>query len=438
MATGLTDERSNVTMKQTFSCTVFLLKVLTATVVTPVFSYTAWDEKNLRTKLLTNYNTKILPGWNQSETFFIHMGFALHTILDLDEKHQVLKLSGNLQLKWENHMLRWNPSDYGGIKAIQFNPHQQWTPKLAVGNSVNSDAVIGSGDYLVRVFYDGTTLWYPTVVTKTKCTIRVTQYPFDTHTCPVTWNAQMYTTQRMFLNASRANLALHLFHENGEWELTYHRVHNEEGFHSDGVLFSKVVCELTLKRRAEYHVINTVLPVLMLSLLNAVVFLLPPESGEKMSLSITVLLAYALFLSAYGETMPSTSNSVSALAVYMVFTLGLGTMSTFLSAIVLNYAYDDENSSGRFFSPGCFRADQVSHGKQQSLHASGNEIQETALCEEPSVNTRRDNPLSLNFVRNRALVKRIDIACFWIFLGLVILLAVVCIVIMIESDVERG
>lgn len=59
------------------------ISVLTATFVMPVLSYTAWDEDALRTKLLTNYNTYILPVWNQSETLFVHIGFALHTILDL-------------------------------------------------------------------------------------------------------------------------------------------------------------------------------------------------------------------------------------------------------------------------------------------------------------------------------------------------------------------
>lgn len=177
--------------------------------------------------------------------------------------------------------------------------------------SISSDPVIGSEGYLVRVSHDGTTWWYPTVVTQTKCAVGVTQYPFDTHTCHVIWSAKTHNKKRMFLNASRPDLALHLFQENGEWDMTNHRARNQ-----DGAVLREVVCELTLKRRVAYHVINTVLPVLLLSVLNTLVFVLPPESGERMSLSITVLLAYALFLSAIGETMPSTSNSVSALGMY--------------------------------------------------------------------------------------------------------------------------
>lgn len=122
-------------------------------------------------------------------------------------------------------------------------------------------------------------------------------------------------------------------------------------------------------------------------------------------------------------------------AVYMIFTLGLGTLSTFLSAVVLNYAYDDEHQSRRFFPRGCFGADLVSIRKDHSVCVNGNEIQETALCEASSVNIRKDNPHSLNFLTNKALVKRIDIACFWTFLGLISLLVVVCVAMVIESDV---
>jgi nicotinic acetylcholine receptor len=48
----------------------------------------------------------------------------------------------------------------------------------------------------------------------------------------------------------------------------------------------------------------------MMSVLTLLVFCLPPESGEKIALGITVLLAFSVFMLAIAEKMPETSESI--------------------------------------------------------------------------------------------------------------------------------
>ncbi len=45
-----------------------------------------------------------------------------------------------------------------------------------------------------------------------------------------------------------------------------------------------------------YYVMNVLVPCFMISLLSTLVFLLPVESGEKISLGITVSLSYTVLL----------------------------------------------------------------------------------------------------------------------------------------------
>ena len=40
------------------------------------------------------------------------------------------------------------------------------------------------------------------------------------------------------------------------------------------------------------------------------VFCLPPDSGEKIALGVTVLLAFSVFMLAIAEKMPETSESI--------------------------------------------------------------------------------------------------------------------------------
>lgn len=55
---------------------------------------------------------------------------------------------------------------------------------------------------------------------------------------------------------------------------------------------------------------NIVFPCMMMSTLTVLVFCLPPDSGEKIGLGITVLLAFSVFMLAIAEKMPETSESI--------------------------------------------------------------------------------------------------------------------------------
>ena len=49
---------------------------------------------------------------------------------------------------------------------------------------------------------------------------------------------------------------------------------------------------------------------MMMSTLTVLVFCLPPDSGEKIALGVTVLLAFSVFMLAIAEKMPETSESI--------------------------------------------------------------------------------------------------------------------------------
>ena len=66
---------------------------------------------------------------------------------------------------------------------------------------------------------------------------------------------------------------------------------------------------LQLKRRPLFYMLNLMFPCCLISTVAILSFLLPPESGEKVSLCITVLLSLAVFLLVVSESMPPTSET---------------------------------------------------------------------------------------------------------------------------------
>lgn len=74
-----------------------------------------------------------------------------------------------------------------------------------------------------------------------------------------------------------------------------------------------ITLTVVMRRKILYYAVNVISPCLMLSALTLLVFYLPPESGEKIALGVTVLLAFSVFMLAISEKLPETSESIPLL-----------------------------------------------------------------------------------------------------------------------------
>nr|KAF7421974.1 hypothetical protein H0235_009810 [Vespula pensylvanica] len=51
-----------------------------------------------------------------------------------DEKNQLLITNLWLKLEWNDVNMRWNISDYGGVKDLRIPPHRLWKPDVLMYN----------------------------------------------------------------------------------------------------------------------------------------------------------------------------------------------------------------------------------------------------------------------------------------------------------------
>ena len=100
---------------------------------------------------------------------------------------------------------------------------------------------------------------------------------------------------------------------------------------------------LELKRKPMFIILNTILPIVMLALLNVLVFALPCESGEKASYAVTVFLAFAVFMTIISSTLPENSDSTSIFSVYVVLLTVQSTMITSISLIMVRVSSFGDN-----------------------------------------------------------------------------------------------
>ena len=119
---------------------------------------------------------------------------------------------------------------------------------------------------------------------------------------------------------NRSNeISTHDFRLNGEWHVYGTSAHWDITVLDccPGKGYPHVIFTLHLRRRNKFYMMNIVLPCVMLSVLIMIGFFLPPDAGEKISLGISVLLAFTVFLLMIADNIPRTSLAIPLMGKFV-------------------------------------------------------------------------------------------------------------------------
>ncbi|KAB7502802.1 Acetylcholine receptor subunit alpha-like 1 [Armadillidium nasatum] len=122
-----------------------------------------------------------------------------------------------------------------------------------------------------------------------------------------------------------------------EWDiLKVPAVRNEKFYPCCDEPYPDIFFNITMRRKTLFYTVNLIIPCVGISFLSILVFYLPSDSGEKVSLSISILLSLTVFFLLLAEIIPPTSLAVPLLGKYLLFTMILVTLSVMVTIGVLN------------------------------------------------------------------------------------------------------
>ena len=101
----------------------------------------------------------------------------------------------------------------------------------------------------------------------------------------------------------------------------------------EGQEFSEVVVSFFIGRRPLFFVLFSIVPCMIIGLLILVSFFIPAETGERIGLCATVLLAVSVYLLVVTEQLPEQSVTLPLIGVYytvIMFEIGLALAATVL------------------------------------------------------------------------------------------------------------
>ncbi|XP_046576432.1 acetylcholine receptor subunit beta-type acr-2-like [Haliotis rubra] len=301
-----------------------------------------------RDTLLHGY-PKDIPPFSSEDPYLVtvNVSFLLLYIQGLDVASQVLTVFGTLIFEWYDPLLIWNSSSHENPTYLKLESNEIWTPPFMFSN--NAGSPLDSSNALIYGFGDGYVSMTITDLFHTQCFVDVTRYPFDKQQCSIFLNSLVgYTFNTTNV---KSNPFTSILGKSVEWKVEDVSLRVE---HLANVYGVEEVARIifSLSREYTFHLLTVITPVSLLSVMNACAFLLPVESGEKISFLISILVTYAVFLNFVIDVLPK-SGVPSRLAIYLilVFCQSCAVILTTLGLLNLYQGADDKKQSSTEATP---------------------------------------------------------------------------------------
>uniref|UniRef100_A0A4W6BWD4 Cholinergic receptor nicotinic alpha 2 subunit n=1 Tax=Lates calcarifer TaxID=8187 RepID=A0A4W6BWD4_LATCA len=255
-------------------------------------------------KLFAGYNKWSRPVPNISDVVIVKFGLSIAQLIDVDEKNQMMTTNVWLKQEWNDYKLRWRPSDYDNVTSIRVPSELIWVPDIVLYNNADGEFAV-THMTKAHLFHTGKIRWVPPAIYKSSCSIDVTFFPFDQQNCKMKFGSWTYDKAKIDLERIENTVDLNNYWESGEWAIinavgTY----NTKKYDCCHEIYPDITYFFIIRRLPLFYTINLIIPCLLISCLTVLVFYLPSDCGEKITLCISVLLSLTVFLLLITEIIP--------------------------------------------------------------------------------------------------------------------------------------
>ena len=200
------------------------------------------------------------------------------------------------------------------------------------------------------------------MIYKSYCSIDIEYYPFDIQNCYFKFGSWTYDGTMINLehinvknakhepNVSKINsdgttklytvetgIDMSDYYTSVEWDvLAVPAQKNIKFYLCCPEPYYDIYFNITIRRKTLFYTVNLIIPCVNISFLSVLVFFLPSDSGEKLTLGISILVALLVFYLLLIELIPPTSIVIPLIGKYLLFTLILVNVSILLTIFVLN------------------------------------------------------------------------------------------------------
>ncbi|XP_052230226.1 neuronal acetylcholine receptor subunit beta-3-like isoform X2 [Dreissena polymorpha] len=273
-------------------------------------------------KIMERYRKNLHPNFGSQETFNVTINSRLETLIQLDQVEERLSSVMSFTINWRDTRLDWmndilclvnqNVSAKLPRQAffMELDKELIWRPSITIANPHSPRYMLSDniGSQVVDVMFLGEVTWEYSQIVETRCSVDSTHFPFDKQFCEIQISVPSYSGSEISLTHCINPDTL----STGEWQiLTFKQFQTKKK-----IGFRQVfIIEYELERKPLNTFVIIVIPVFILVSMVPLVFLIPKESGERLSLAVTGLLAVSVYMSLVAGSLPSSSDPMPLINV---------------------------------------------------------------------------------------------------------------------------
>ena len=271
--------------------------------------------QKLKNKLLQypNYMNSQRPVKDPKTPTVVSVIFVLHHISDMNIQKMQLSFSATLHMRWMDEYLTWDPQEYEGIEEILFNEFELWKPKLQsldtqllpstlyrqafLGNSYSM--YLPSRSESLRVTNTGQ-VRHSSIITSSSsfCPVDLTNYPYDTQICNVTFGCPNYDSREVQLVADEFFHTGDIVKPHPTWDVKYEEMTFKNAYfgnrkHNTVDVFD---VKIRLERRGMIYNYIVSIPYYVSLMLGFLAFFNPIPSLKRLIFSMTSSLVLLCLL----------------------------------------------------------------------------------------------------------------------------------------------
>ncbi|XP_063292688.1 5-hydroxytryptamine receptor 3A-like [Pelobates fuscus] len=293
--------------------------------------------------LMEDYKKGVRPVHDWRQTTTVKIDIMVYAILGVDEKNQVLTTYIWYRQFWNDEFLTWDPTKFENVTQISIPTEKIWVPDILINEFVD----VGKSPDIpyVYVYNEGRVQNYKPIQVVTACSLNIYNFPFDLQNCSLTFTSWLHKIQDINISLWRTPEEVkedkRLFMNKGEWELLHVLSQYGEFLENDNT-FAEMKFHVVIKRRPLFYAVNLLLPSIFLMIMDIIGFYLPPDSGERVSFKITLLLGYSVFLIIVSDILPATAIGTPLIGVYFAVCMALLVISLTETILIVRLVHKQD------------------------------------------------------------------------------------------------
>lgn len=324
----------------------------------------------LRADLLSGYDRGTFPWeevWSTASTpnnrtgVPIEIGINFHRVHNVDVIEGTVDLIVWFRLRWNDPRLVWNPAEYGNLTATWFwigdgggsagETSEMWAPDLQLWN-LDQGLEKSLSDTYASVQSDGTVFWSRPGHLRPTCKFTgLNNFPFDILGCQMEIGSWSYSG--LYVRPIRMGLGYSIGgSQTAGQSFSEFRIPEDD---DEPVVCKEhiyppypgapeedwpvVVCNVKFKRSWQPYARGYILLQVILNFAGFASFWLPVACGERISLTITGLLAAVASELVVASSLPSTAE-MTWFQSFSIFSLVYAAMALFESVAVIYFFYN--------------------------------------------------------------------------------------------------